>query len=421
MHVVEIFEDGREEDLSQCMEVTSDETIGTTPSVGMYREGQPMDPIARAQPLVPVKLLKCKPLSTATPKLMLWVDGCLTPALRRPLFINLSDASALAARPRPTPTPYPTGEDWGMSDNDCNGKLEDRSPPRIRPTRTHPEAWPAVVVEDNAEGACRNDRVGDGRPDVELMGGVGTKTSSPLSARPIPCTTSPGASGRHDPVEAVSPATLSAKRMRPASAFTVCSARAGEGYKSSSCGNCLHHITDAIVDWQLESSPPKRPTLSVQAAAGSRSSRCDAPSPSITTQSFLRVPSACTTVTNSMAAAPLSAGARACPQFAATGKSLMPSVEVQHSIAEGPLDKSKCKDTGSGSASAPPTGSPEDQPPAPPPSPVIGRPAPRDVFGFASKRKQREELPSMLVSMESGLNAMRIEPRPSKFVRCTYA
>jgi hypothetical protein len=65
------------------------------------------------------------------------------------------------------------------------------------------------------------------------------------------------------------------------------------------------------------------------------------------------------------------------------------------------------------------------QPPAPPPSPVVGRSAPRDVVGATFKRKLRDEhiassaINSMMRSMENDLHAMHLEARPAKFVRCT--
>ena len=63
-----------------------------------------------------------------------------------------------------------------------------------------------------------------------------------------------------------------------------------------------------------------------------------------------------------------------------------------------------------------------DEPPAPPPSPIVGpRSVPsRDVPWGLAKRKQRSEdleLPSSLLHVESELDALRIEPRPSKLLR----
>jgi len=55
----------------------------------------------------------------------------------------------------------------------------------------------------------------------------------------------------------------------------------------------------------------------------------------------------------------------------------------------------------------------------------VGHPVPKEIFGVsAAKRKQREEreleLPSMLRSMESDLNAMAIDSRPAKMVRASW-
>ena len=59
-----------------------------------------------------------------------------------------------------------------------------------------------------------------------------------------------------------------------------------------------------------------------------------------------------------------------------------------------------------------------EEPSAPPPSPVLGpRPTAREVFG-ATKRKQREYDAPSLSRVESELDALRIELRPSKLVRC---
>ena len=60
-----------------------------------------------------------------------------------------------------------------------------------------------------------------------------------------------------------------------------------------------------------------------------------------------------------------------------------------------------------------------EEPAAPPPSPVLGaRPTAREALFSTAKRKVRDEpLPSTLLHVESELDAMRLEARPSKFVR----
>jgi hypothetical protein len=112
MRVVEILEDGTEEDVALFMQ---EEDAGGIPHhtnamSPMVCEG---DAAEGSRTLVPTKLLHRKPDWTL-PELMLWVDGRLTQALTTPIFISLpSNATAVTMQGKAP------GHGWRMAYRDA--------------------------------------------------------------------------------------------------------------------------------------------------------------------------------------------------------------------------------------------------------------------------------------------------------------
>ena len=277
-----------------------------------------------AQPLV--KLLQCKPmpqLPTGPPKLMLWVDGCLAPALPRPLFIDLSAAQALSRSSGPPPTPRgaaAASRPAAAAEDDC---LQPNASASAfgRTTTTPPSSSSSAAVSATAAAAVRG--AVDGLS--AKGGGHGTRLEAQLDAAmaeedllaeleevpselPSPRLqhATAGAAHRSSSVE-LSPPLLhagrltSTKRTRPASACATSGGTqsthggAQSGAGGSRCGRSsadgagaggslrggsgssllgssasiaeesvrsesVLGLSDVMGDWQLES-PSKRPTL----------------------------------------------------------------------------------------------------------------------------------------------------------------
>ena len=185
VEVTEVFDDGSEEQLSQQMELTELD-VDTPPDVHLS-EPAPTVP-TKPQPMV--KLLPCKPIASPPANLMLWVDGCLTPALRRPLFIDLNGSQALPGGPaRAGPTPaFSMSGTGGPIDDELRRTRSDHSMGEL-----HPIYSPTAEVDSPTEGH-----------------------SSPTDCRRGPQAQSSGELS--PPIIASKPLGLSAKRTRPASA-----------------------------------------------------------------------------------------------------------------------------------------------------------------------------------------------------------
>ena len=301
MHIVEVFEDGTEEHLSQCMEL--DTAALEAEAAPPIQPAQPAPP-TKPQPLV--KLLQCKP-SVPNPNLMLWVDGCLTPALPHPLFIDLSAAN------------NPTGGGASSSSDAADGDdAEMGAPADSMRSAAETHVSPAVsaaaaaavrrAAEDlkRARHGAHGMRIDVGWTEEEALGPRASNTSStrelgehqyePLTpADEFPPSHSfrdsngvvEHATGRSSSVELSPPMMLGkspcTKRTRPASACAGCGSSSegvgagGEGGMSAS-GVCLPGegedglgelvstrgsvlgLSEVMGDWQLES-PSKRPAL----------------------------------------------------------------------------------------------------------------------------------------------------------------
>ena len=432
MELVEIFEDGSEESLTSFMDVevarkpvmrTSDGGGGDGPSES-----------ERPMPLVPVRRLpttRYLEMKCPVPKLMLWVDGMLAPALNRPLFINLSGAFDLGvSRPRPTPTPWPVQSeapeggkrrslsesggacDAGMGSDDDN---DDGS---------GDECMMHSAVNSSGRGAASHvdlDEVATHRWHGQRR---------PSSATSWAATTAGGFSSPSagSPREQSSPPMLPTKRTRPVSAWP-------HSAPGTSQGDITDVLGDVLGEWQLES-PPKRASLlhatparpapsrtvdgRYHAAAASDEGHSDVCGASGAARKAMATEGAATAVAlagGPTVGAPPAAEAAVADSKAPSAVTSAPSASAALSLAA------------SSSTAAPSTGDlgaeSGAQPPAPPPSPVVGRSVPRDVFGGTFKRKLRDEhsassaINSMMRSMENDLLAMHLEARPAKFMRCT--
>lgn len=433
MELVEIFEDGSEESLTSFMDVevvrkpvmrTSDGGGGDGPSES-----------ERPMPLVPVRRLpttRYLEMKCPLPKLMLWVDGMLAPALNRPLFINLSGAIDLGvSRPRPTPTPWPVHSeapeggkrrslsesggayDAGMGSEDDN---DDGSGDEF------------MMVGSSGRGAASHVDL----DEVATHRWHGQRRAS--SAPSLAPTTAGGFSSPSagSPREQSSPPMLPTKRTRPVSAWPHSARHSAPG---SSQGDVTDVLGDVLGEWQLES-PPKRASLlhatparpapsrtvdgRYHAAAASDEGHSDVCGASGAARTAMATEGAATAVAlaggPTVGAPPAAESAVADSEAPSAAKSA-PSASAALSLAA------------SSSTAAPSTGDlgaeSGAQPPAPPPSPVVGRSVPRDVFGGTFKRKLRDEhsassaINSMMRSMENDLLAMHLEARPAKFMRCT--
>ena len=433
MELVEIFEDGSEESLTSFMDVevarkpvmrTSDGGGGDGPSES-----------ERPMPLVPVRRLpttRYLEMKCPVPKLMLWVDGMLAPALNRPLFINLSGAIDLGvSRPRPTPTPWPV-----HSEAPEGGKRRSLS-----------ESGGAYDA-----GMGSEDDNDDGSGDEFMMVGTSGRGAAshvdldevathrwhgqrrPSSAPSLAPTTAGGFSSPSagSPREQSSPPMLPTKRTRPVSAWPHSARHSAPG---SSQGDVTDVLGDVLGEWQLES-PPKRASLLHATPAR--------PAPSRTVDGCFHAAAASDEGHSDVCGASGAAGTAMATEGAATAVALAggptvgapPAAEAAVADSEAPSAAKSAPSASaalslaaSSSTAAPSTGDlgaeSGAQPPAPPPSPVVGRSVPRDVFGGAFKRKLRDEhsassaINSMMRSMENDLLAMHLEARPAKFMRCT--
>ena len=371
VHVVEVLEDGSEEDLTSCMDV---ELKSPTPGE-MSWCGESLQ--LKEHVLAPVRpLLRLK--TVVSSPCMLWVDGVLSPALTRPLFINLPN-DGFMARPKSTSKLVP-GEIDAEQQTSSARKSDMRSCP----------VTPGVLVSSKRDSP--DDELVDGDGDMD-----GLLESTNLKPSPSHCHPTRSASAvptlEGSPGSMFAAATLAAlpalpaKRTRSASTAGGSTERA-QAQDAKTCPDALvgandhlsmhaDELTDVTCDWQLEASS-KRIMRAVAPASIAASGRCSAGDVDSKT--------------------PI-------PQIPQKG-ALTKSTAEQQTIAQLGDDIT--------TASRP-------QPLAPPPSPIVGRPAPCNVFGTGSKRKHREEMSSMMRNMENSLHAMQIEPRPSKFVRCIFA
>ena len=434
MELVEIFEDGSEESLTSFMDVevarkpvmrTSDGGGGDGPSES-----------ERPMPLVPVRRLpttRYLEMKCPLPKLMLWVDGMLAPALNRPLFINLSGAIDLGvSRPRPTPTPWPVQSEGGKR-------------------RSLSESGGAYDA-----GMGSEDDNDDGSGDEFMMVGTSGRGAAshvdldevathrwhgqrrPSSAPSLAPTTAGGFSSPSagSPREQSSPPMLPTKRTRPVSAWPHSACHSAPG---TSQGDVTDVLGDVLGEWQLES-PPKRASLlhatparpapsrtvdgCFHAAAASdegHSDVCGASGAAGTAMATEGAAAAVALAGGPTVGAPPAAEAAVADSEAPSAAKSAPSASAALSLAA----SSSTAALSTGDAGAESGAESGAQPPAPPPSPVVGRSVPRDVFGGAFKRKLRDEhsassaINSMMRSMENDLLAMHLEARPAKFMRCT--
>lgn len=416
--VVEVFGDGTEEQLEQGMELDAAQESPTVPI-------EEPRPVAPAQPLV--KLLQCKPVSPP-PKLMLWVDGCLAPALQHPLFIDASAAQALAQPSPRAMRPRATRATSATTAEDSDGEATADEAQQLSPVR----ATAAAAVRGAVEGLKR-ERLD--APMGELL--EEDVVDAGMDGSDIPC-------GRSSSVELTPPVALNrrsatAKRTRPASACaatygaSTAAARAAHERRdglelrdiaagAASPGG-VQGLSDVISEWQLES-PSKRPNLL---------SRAEALSPPV----LAAMPPGVTSPAAALGSTTRPAASRppqARPPTAVPGACMGSSVGSAKAI---PATRGAVTTSAAPAAAAPAAAaaaqamhfrtvtseaaaaaSSSGEPTAPPPSPVLGpRPTPREVFPGLAKRKQRDGPPSML-RVENELDALSIECRPSKLVRC---
>lgn len=429
-------------------------------------------PPSRPQPIV--KLLECKPLQELPPpnNLMLWVDGALAPALQQPLFIDVTAARALS---RTGPDSTASGMKDGRAKDEpfeetCEGFSSDSAGGEgANPSRSSSAAVTAAAaaavrgaVQGILTGSTQHDAqmneqiTRDGlKPEEGLLRvntGVepgGTPKRDTQSARPSSAELSP-------PVIAGRPVS-SAKRTRPASAcacFTTDSGYGSAGASShtlSRVGSDVIGLSDVIEEWQLES-PSKRPSISDSrsppALAGLAIHTAAAPpaalpavieSPLRPTHGALR-PAPTRPPTRAAPTRPPTRAHHRPPTACSLGSTASdtpyctpePSLATPSSAARAAADvaaaaaaAASCASASAASAAAAASASAAvaaatAQPTAPPPSPVIGpRPTSREV-PWGAKRKERSaemELPSSLMRVESGLDALCLEPRPAKLLR----
>ena len=335
MHIVEVFSDGTEEQLEQGMELDTNAveedanaalpaTSGSSSSSSSSSSSKmPAKPAVKPQPLV--KLLQCKAVNEVPqppPNLMLWVDGCLAPALHRPLFIDLQAANnPLAQTAGPSPAnsssgsakPPPPLMSIAIPDNDDDemvatiadgassfreGSISPavsaiaaaavRGAARARFGVQHEASWP----QPHSRFAAVHSPIGE--EDDELHAGPrvsNTSSTQELGAHPpalaasVTRSSSAGAedglpmrasstgpehtTARSSSVELCPPVlgnnkSPCVKRTRPASACAGCSSLSSEQpmlARSESLGGSVLGLSEVMCDWQLES-PSKRPALS---------------------------------------------------------------------------------------------------------------------------------------------------------------
>jgi hypothetical protein len=387
MQIVEVFADGSEEHLPQGMELEADAPGPSTPPQPVKEAAMGDDKPSRM-----VKLLPGNPATTMpAPKLMLWVDGCLAPALSPPALIS------------------PCGDDLQHSvaiadtlDASMAAAGGGESPAAA------PGASAAVVAAAAAavRGAVHSARERLDSPlTCESPNGAGRSSSVELTPSPL-------VTGKPN---------LSAKRTRPASA---CAATPGWGVGYSRPPSLLSHagsftgsvgdgvsesrgsvqgLSDVLGDWGGLESPTKRQTISRSEQAGSP--------PALSSASMPQPPLQCRSpaITSCMLTPARPAPAR-------PGPPVRPPSEAAAGVCS---SVARSLATAAAAVAAGSRPSPTSGPSAPPPSPVLGpRPTPREIFPGLAKRKGREELPALLAgALESGLDALRIEPRPHKLVR----
>ena len=139
VEVTEIHADGSETQLEQCMELETEATMGdaggASSSCGEAAAAEHKIHEFGEQPKRLVKLLECKPIIHPPPKLWLWVDGCLAPALpNSPLVIDL---------PHSTDADADADADMDLPPSICaDGKYVARPPPGCAQSGTRPdETW----------------------------------------------------------------------------------------------------------------------------------------------------------------------------------------------------------------------------------------------------------------------------------------
>ena len=160
MHIVEVFEDGTEEQLEQGMELDAAALEADAEKPMAEAPTAPVaEPSPSKQPIV--KLLQCKPVPPVprpTPNLMLWVDGCLAPALTRPLFIDLSAARQEAGG---------SGAAGSSSSADANGDAE------MLATGAAPSPLTGGDGASMTDGASSSMHAGAPSPAIPRRGGGG--------------------------------------------------------------------------------------------------------------------------------------------------------------------------------------------------------------------------------------------------------
>jgi hypothetical protein len=168
MHIVEIHQDGTEEQLPMGMELET-QAAQPSPSIAPIDiEETPSTSSSHPQPIV--KLLQCKPLpslpSTPMPtsKLMLWVDGCLAPALPTPLVIDLSAASAAMNNARAANPPV------GGVGTACGGGASSSSTTTTATSAAVKSATERVVEELGGEGQLNDAAMGMFDEDLRTEG-----------------------------------------------------------------------------------------------------------------------------------------------------------------------------------------------------------------------------------------------------------